>query len=173
MKGVAMTRIERRLPHAYGQRVSTTRRSILRILEEARIAVDKISISVLRVSVGVIFIWFGALKLAGASPVSELVAATVPFVPAGLFVPALGVVEVLLGIALLIGRRLELVAALLVLHLSGTFLVLVMEPSAAFANGNPMTLTMTGEFVVKNIVLIAAALVLATKCPTRAAEPPA
>lgn len=104
---------------------------------------------------------------------TELVAGTVPFVPAGLFVPTLGILEVLLGVALLIGRYLELVAAFLILHLSGTFLVLVVQPGEAFENGNPMMLTMTGEFVVKNVVLIAAGLVLATKCRPRTNEPAA
>jgi uncharacterized membrane protein YkgB len=111
---------------------------------------------------GVVFIWFGALKFSSASPVGELVAHTVPFLPAKLFVPALGGFEVLLGLGLLLGRQLEIVAGLMVLHLTGTFLVLVTQPSIAFQHGNPFMLTMTGEFVVKNVVLITAGIVLAT-----------
>ena len=133
--------------------------------------VSRASIPLLRVSLGVVFIWFGALKLTNATPVGELVANTVPFLPANVFVPALGIFEMLLGLGLLIGRRLEIVALLMVAHLSGTFLVLVTQPGVAFQHGNPLMLTMTGEFVVKNIVLITAGLVLATLRPQQQVSP--
>jgi putative oxidoreductase len=123
---------------------------------------SQFSLPLLRVALGVVYIWFGALKFTDSSPVGELVAKTVPFLPSHLFVPALGGFEVLVGIGLLIGRRLALVALLMVAHLAGTFLVLVTEPSAAFQHGDPLMLTMTGEFVVKNVVLITAGLVLIT-----------
>ncbi len=55
---------------------------------------------------------------------------------------------------------------ILVGHLCGTFLVLVMEPQLAFQKGNPLLLTTIGEFVVKNVVLISATLVLAAKLRT-------
>jgi uncharacterized membrane protein YkgB len=120
------------------------------------------SLPLLRVSLGVVFIWFGALKFTNSTPVAELIANTVPFLPARWFVPALGAFEVALGLALLIGRRLGIVALLMVAHLTGTLLVLVTQPQVAFKGGNPLMLTMTGEFVVKNLVLMAAGLVLAT-----------
>ena len=132
--------------------------------------VGRASIPLMRASLGVVFIWFGALKLTNASPVGELVAKTVPFLPSNVFVPALGIFEMLLGLGLLIGRRLEIIALLMVAHLSGTFLVLVTQPSVAFQHGNPLMLTMTGEFVVKNIVLISAGLVLATLRPQQQAS---
>jgi uncharacterized membrane protein YkgB len=47
------------------------------------------------------------------------------------------------------------------MHLAGTFLVFVTQPSAAFTDGNPLPVTVEGEFVTKNMVLIAAALVVA------------
>jgi uncharacterized membrane protein YkgB len=122
--------------------------------------VSQVSLPLLRVSLGVVFIWFGALKFSDATPVGALVAKTVPFLPAHWFVPALGAFEVILGIGLLIGRRLAIVALLMVGHLTGTFLVLITQPGEAFQHGNPLMLTMTGEFVVKNLVLITAGLVL-------------
>lgn len=128
------------------------------------------SLPLLRVSLGIVFMWFGALKLTNSTPVAELVAHTVPFLPAQWFVPALGVFEVLLGLALLIGRYLGLVILLMVGHLAGTFLVLVTQPTIAFQNGNPLLLTMTGEFVVKNVVLMTAGLVLATWSRQRRVE---
>ncbi len=132
---------------------------------EQRIAtlVRPYSLALLRVSMGVVFIWFGALKVAHATPVADLVAGAVPWVDPFWFVPVLGGVEVVLGLALITGRWLSVVCAVLVGHLTGTFLVLVMEPSLAFQHGNPLLLTTIGEFVVKNVVLISAALVLAAR----------
>ncbi|MCE6997216.1 DoxX family protein [Saccharothrix sp. S26] len=119
------------------------------------------AVPLLRVALGVVFVWFGALKVTGTSPVRELVAATVPFLPASWFVPAVGVFEVLAGMALIVAVGVPLVAALTALHLLGTFLVLVVQPAVAFRHGNPLLLSTTGEFVLKNLVLLAAALVVA------------
>ncbi|ONI84719.1 hypothetical protein ALI22I_29860 [Saccharothrix sp. ALI-22-I] len=115
----------------------------------------------LRIALGVVFVWFGVLKVAGTSPVHELIADTVPFLPASWFVPVVGVFEVLAGMALVVGVRVRLVAAVTALHLLGTFLVLLVQPGVAFRDGNPLLLSVTGEFVVKNLVLFAAALVVA------------
>jgi putative oxidoreductase len=130
---------------------------------------DRAAFPLLRASLGVVFIWFGALKFSAATPVGDLVANTLPFLPKALVVPALGGFEVLLGAGLLVGRYLGAVALLMMAHLTGTFLVLLVEPDVAFQNGNPFLLTMTGEFVVKNLVLITAGLVLATWSRTRQA----
>src|SRR5687768_16096709 len=75
------------------------------------------SLPLLRVSLGIVFMWFGALKLTNSTPVAQLVADTVPFLPAQWFVPTLGGFEVLLGLALLIGRYLGVVILLMVGHL--------------------------------------------------------
>ena len=132
---------------------------------EARAAavVRPFSLPLLRISLGVVFIWFGLLKVADATPVGDLVAGTVPWFDRSWFVPALGAVEAILGVALLVGRLLTAVCAVLAAHLAGTFLVLIMQPQLAFQHGNPLLLTTVGEFVVKNVVLISAALVLASK----------
>ena len=121
----------------------------------------------LRVSLGVVFVWFGALKVANMTPVGDLVAGTLPFLDPTWFVPFLGAVEGALGLALLVGRAITVVCVVLVAHLCGTFLVLVMQPELAFQNGNPLLLTTIGEFVMKNVVLISAALVLAARLRER------
>ncbi|MBB5960146.1 putative membrane protein YphA (DoxX/SURF4 family) [Saccharothrix tamanrassetensis] len=114
----------------------------------------------LRVSIGLVFVWFGLLKAIGESPVADLVHATVPFVSEGLLMPVLGVVEIVLGVALMIGhpRRLALIAV--AGHLAGTFLVFVNAPTLSWSDGNPLLLTANGEFVLKNVVLICAVLML-------------
>lgn len=121
------------------------------------------SIPVLRVSLAVVFVWFGALKIVGDSPVVELVASTVYWVDPVWFVPFLGVVEVLVGIGLLTRIGLRLVLLVLVAQLIGTFAVFVLLPDLAFQDGNPLRLTVEGEFIVKNLVLIAAAMVVGTR----------
>jgi uncharacterized membrane protein YphA (DoxX/SURF4 family) len=121
---------------------------------------ERAAVPALRISLGLVFVWFGVLKVLGRSPVADLIGATVPWVNPHLLVPALGWVEVVLGLALLAGRprRLALLAA--AVHLSGTFLTFVEAPSMVISGSNPLMLTANGEFVLKNLVLICAALIL-------------
>lgn len=115
----------------------------------------------LRITLAVIYVWFGALKLADVTPVAELVRNTVPVVdPPSWFVPALGDFEIVVGLWLLSGRRLRLLLPLLVAHLLGTFGVLVLQPGIAFQHGNPLELSVVGEFVVKNLILLTAGVVV-------------
>ena len=146
--------------------VALARRGLALVADLERRAVAvlrRVGLTLLRISLGVVFVWFGALKVANVTPVGDLVAGTLPFVDPAWFVPFLGGVEVALGLGLLLGRAITVVSAILVAHLCGTFLVLVMQPELAFQNGNPLLLTTIGEFVIKNVVLIASALVLAAR----------
>jgi putative oxidoreductase len=117
----------------------------------------------LRVTLAVTFLWFGALKITNDTPVGDFVARTVDWIPGvsgAWFVPFLGVVEVLLGAALLFGRGLRVALPLLFAHLTGTFLAMVTQPGVTFQGGNPLILTTEGEFVIKNLILLSAVLVL-------------
>jgi uncharacterized membrane protein YkgB len=121
----------------------------------------------LRISVAVVFIWFGALKIFDVTPVTELVANTVYWFDPDWVVPALGIVELAVGFGLLFKFALRSVLALFFLQMLGTFLVFVVQPDVAFVDGNPLLLTTEGEFVVKNLVLLSAGLVIgATVRPT-------
>jgi len=111
-------------------------------------------LGLLRVSLGVVFIWFGLLKVIGVTPVADLVVAVISWVPAALSVPMVGVFEVVLGVGLVVGYGLRFTLLLLWLHLAGTFMLLLIRPDLAFQNGNPLFLTADGEFVIKNLVLI-------------------
>jgi len=51
----------------------------------------------------------------------------------------------------------------LFVQLVGTFLVFVQLPNVAFQDGNPLKLTVEGEFIVKNVVLLAAAMVVGSQ----------
>jgi putative oxidoreductase len=126
----------------------------------------------LRGSLGVTFAWFGALKLADQPTLpASLIAAITPFLDPELSVPLVGAVEVALGVGLLVGRWLPVVLAGVALQLAGTFLVLVLRPDVAFVDGNLWLLSVEGEYVVKNLVLLAATAALAL--PTLGPRPEA
>ncbi len=120
---------------------------------------DRWSVPVLRAAVGVVFIWFGALKVLGVSPAADLVASTVYVVPPELFVPVLGVWEVVIGLCLLYRPLIRVGILLLALQLPGTFLPLVLLPDVVYV-AFPYGLTVEGQYIVKNLVIIGAALVI-------------
>ena len=122
-------------------------------------------IQLLRIALAVVFIWFGTLKIIGRSPVEALVAQTVYWADPAFFVPFLGVWEVVIGLGLLFPLALRLTLLLFWLQLAGTFLVLLVRPGIAFQQGHPLLLTMEGEFVIKNVVLITAGLVIGSTRP--------
>ncbi len=126
----------------------------------------------LRWGLAITFIWFGALKVFDVSPVSELVASTVYFIDPEWFVPTLGVLEILVGLGLLLRVWLRLVLGVMFLQLVGTFLVFFLLPDVAFQGGNPLLLTTEGEFVVKNTVLLGAAMVVGARLDASGEEIP-
>lgn len=115
----------------------------------------------LRLALGLVFLWFGVLKLLDASPVMELLRHTYSFLPLKPFAATLGVWEVLVGAGLLSGRALRWALLLMCLHMAGTFGAMLLSPALFFHRGNPLWLTVEGEFVIKNVVLVAAGLVIA------------
>jgi uncharacterized membrane protein YkgB len=120
----------------------------------------KYGIVSLRWTVGIVFIWFGALKLfPGMSPAEELVKNTVYFIDPGWFFPLLGVWEVLIGLFLLIRPLIRVAILLLFLQMPGTFLPLILLPEVCFT-AFPFGLTLEGQYIVKNLVIISAALVV-------------
>ena len=123
------------------------------------------AIPVLRVSLGIVFLWFGALKLiSGLSPAEELAARTIEQLSLGLVgpavsVPVLGAWEVLIGLGLLTGRFLRATLLLLALQMAGTFTPLLLFPEETFSQF-PIAPTLEGQYIIKNIVLIGAAMVV-------------
>ncbi len=118
------------------------------------------AIPLLRVSLGIVFVWFGALKVLDITPVTDLVANTVYWVDPDWFVPLLGWLEVLVGVGLILRRWVRLILPIFMAQMVGTFLVLVIQPDVSFTDGNIFKLTVEGEFVIKNLVLLSAGLVV-------------
>ena len=119
-------------------------------------------IRLLRLAVAVVYLWFGGLKLLGASPAGELVVRTVLWLKPSTALQFIGGWEVLIGIGLLFSHPLVLRVTLLLLWLqiAGTFQIFFLLPDAAFQGGNPLLPTLEGQYAIKNIVLITAGLVI-------------
>lgn len=139
------------------------RKKAERLDQRLRPLLARIGVPLLRISLGVVFLWFGLLKIFDVSPVSGLVANTIYWFDPDVVVPALGVFEVFVGACLVAGRLMRIALPLLVLQMAGTFMVLVLLPDVAFRDGNPFLLTVEGEFVVKNLVLLSSALVIGSR----------
>jgi uncharacterized membrane protein YkgB len=124
------------------------------------------SIPALRLSVGIVFVWFGALKVFDVTPVADLVARTIYWFEPSWVVPVLGAFEILVGIGLVFKIALRATLLLFAGQMVGTFLVLVLLPEVSFQGGNPLLLTVEGEFVVKNLVLLSAGMVVGATVST-------
>jgi putative oxidoreductase len=121
---------------------------------------ERYGITFLRFAVGIVFIWFGVLKLVGRSPVEDLVRDTVFWLPGDAALIVMGVWEVVVGVGLIIPVALRLILLLFWAQMFGTLLSFVFATDHVLQNNNPLLLTETGEFVVKNLVLISAGLVI-------------
>ncbi len=117
-------------------------------------------LAIMRIGLGIVFFWFGALKLfPGLSPAEELVRNTTYFVNPNWFIPVLALWEMAIGLGLMLGRFLRLTLLLLFLQMPGTALPLVVLPEAVWTQ-IPYGLTLEGQYIIKNLVLIGAGLVL-------------
>ncbi len=117
-------------------------------------------LAIMRIGLGIVFFWFGALKLfPGLSPAEELVRNTTYFVNPDWFIPVLALWEMAIGLGLMLGRFLRLTLLLLFLQMPGTALPLVVLPEAVWTQF-PYGLTLEGQYIIKNLVLIGAGLVL-------------
>lgn len=125
----------------------------------------RIGVPVLRIGLGVVFIWFGALKFfPGASPAEMLAARTVQTLTGGVIgpsvsLPILATWESLIGLGLLTGRFLRATLLLLAVQMLGTLTPLVLFPSETFTIF-PWAPTLEGQYIIKNVVLVGAAIVV-------------
>ncbi len=119
----------------------------------------------LRISIGLIFVWFGALKFfPGVSPAEDLAGGSIEILSFGLVQPAIGIPvlaawECLIGVGMFVRRYMRFTILLLYVQMAGTFSPVVIMPEIVFETA-PLALTMEGQYIVKNVVVIAAALVI-------------
>ncbi len=119
---------------------------------------DKL-ITLLRISLAIIFVWFGVLKIAGVSPATSLVAGIFPILAGQEGIFWIGIAEVVVGLIVFFNRFQGFANLVLALHLLTTLLLFFTAPGMMFEPKFPM-LSLEGEFVLKNISLVVAALVV-------------
>jgi len=136
--------------------------SLLSLDEKISSWMDRYSQPLMRISLALIFIWFGLLKPLGMSPEEELIKRTVYFFPPDIVLNVLGCWEVAIGIGLLYRPLLRLSLFLLLIELPGTFLPLIVLPDICFTS-IPFGLSLEGQYIVKNLFLIGAAFVIGSK----------
>ncbi len=117
--------------------------------------------AMLRYSLAVVYIWFGILKPFHLSPATALVVKTTTWIPIPprIFVPLLGWWEVAIGVGLLFRRTIRGALLLLFVQMPGTALPLVLLPRVCFTHF-PYAPTLEGQYIIKNLTLISAAIVV-------------
>jgi putative oxidoreductase len=126
------------------------------------------SIDLLRITVGLVFLGFGVLKFVpGLSPAEPLAAQTLDILTLGLMPERMGLIlvaslETAIGLLLVAGRGVRLALGLLVVELVGILSPIVLLPGEMF-RGSVVAPTLAGQYVLKDIVLVAAALVIAAR----------
>ncbi len=119
------------------------------------------SFAFLQYSVAIVFIWFGALKLIGQSPAAEILSQTYTWSPGEWLLPFVGIWEMTTGLLMVWKRSLKLALVMLFLLIPTLFLPLLFNSEAMFQSAS-WALTMEGQYIVKNIVLISAAIALSS-----------
>ena len=116
----------------------------------------------LSISMGLVFVWFGALKLVGLSPAEPLIRDTLDFLPntlVNLLILLLAVWEVTIGIGFLSGKAKRIVLMMLMLQMAGAMSPLILAPERLWETF-PLVWTLEGQYVFKDIILISAGLVI-------------
>jgi uncharacterized membrane protein YphA (DoxX/SURF4 family) len=128
-------------------------------------ALARLGVPAVRVALGIVFLWFGVLKLfPGLSPAEDLAARTIERLSLGAITPStslpiLAIWESLIGLGLLTGRFLRATLFLLAIQMLGTLTPLFLFPTETFTRF-PYAPTLEGQYIIKNVVLIAAAMVV-------------
>lgn len=119
----------------------------------------------LRVSIGIIYLWFGVLKFfSGVSPAEELAKQTIHMLTFRLIGPdvsllLLAIWETIVGILLIIGVYTTMTIRIVLVHMFCTFTPLFLLPDLSFTSA-PLSLTLVGQYIIKNIVIICALFVV-------------
>ena len=125
----------------------------------------RIGVPAVRIALGIVFLWFGVLKFfPNLSPAELLAARTIERLTLGavqpeISLPVLALWESVIGIGLILGRWLRGILFLLAVQMAGTFTPLVLFPDETWTVF-PIAPTLEGQYIIKNIVLIGAAMVV-------------
>lgn len=129
------------------------------------VPVNRSFLNLLRISIGIIYLWFGALKFFhGYSPAEDLAINTInkltlDMVPQPVNIILLAVWECAVGLLLIAGKGVRLALVFLFIHMACTFTPLLFFPSVSFKYA-PYGFTLVGQYIMKNIIIVCAALVI-------------
>lgn len=135
------------------------------MITTASVPVSRSSLTLLRISIGIIYLWFGALKFFhGYSPAEDLAINTINKLTFGLIAQPVNIIllavwECALGFLLITGKWLRAALIFLFVHMACTFTPLLFFPSVSFKYA-PYGFTLVGQYIMKNIIIICAALVI-------------
>jgi len=122
-----------------------------------------------RLSLFIVFFYFGFLKVIGLSPATPLVEAlfqkTISFLTFNFFIKFFGLFEMLIGLTFIIPRLERLAIFLLIIHMITTFLPLFLLPQITWQKF--LVPTLEGQYIIKNLVIIALALVIGAHLPKK------
>ena len=126
---------------------------------------EKYYLWISRLSIFIVYFWFGGLKLIGYSPAHELVGSllekTMPFLSIDLFILILGYFEVFIGILWLIPKVEKIVLSLTVVHIVATFGPLVFLPAIAWDSF--LIPTLVGQYILKTFLILSLGIVIYIK----------
>jgi uncharacterized membrane protein YkgB len=129
---------------------------------------DKHSIDFLSISIGIIYLWFGALKLfPNLSPAEELAGETLSTlvfhaIDQRILIIALALIEIFIGISLLFRKTYKIVIYLAFTHMLGTLLPIFIFPEISF-NKPPFGFSIIGQYIMKNLVIISGLIIVFSK----------
>jgi uncharacterized membrane protein YkgB len=121
-------------------------------MERLYTIMQRLAAPLLRISLGIILLWIGALKFADPTPVVGLLQASLPFLASNAFVYLVGVLEVVSALALFSNIGVRYVGLLILVLFAGTLTIFLIAPGVT---GFPF-LTLAGQFLLKDLVLFAA-----------------
>ncbi|MEN8139707.1 MAG: hypothetical protein ABFR97_00610 [Thermodesulfobacteriota bacterium] len=113
-----------------------------------------------RISLGLIFIWFGLLKPFGEKTTTSLLAHTIYFFPPEYILPLLGWWEVAIGVTLLVKKLIKYSVILQFIRIPGTILAFFVHPDICFVHF-PYVPSPEGQYLLKDIIILFAGIAIA------------
>ncbi|SDR93569.1 hypothetical protein SAMN05192545_0457 [Maribacter dokdonensis] len=126
---------------------------------------EKLKLNILRISIGLVYLFFGFIKfIPNLSPAEDLATNTIGILtfgilPSSLSLIVLAIVETLIGIFLIANWKPRIFISIAIVHILFTFTPLFLLPEEIFGKGE-LVFTLAGQYIVKNIIILSALLSL-------------
>ena len=120
---------------------------------------------ILAISIGLVYLWFGALKFfPSLSPAEDLAkntidSLTIGLIPSYVSIILLAIWETVIGICLVLNVFRNQIIILALVHMVFTFSPLFFFPDLSF-NSLPVGFSLVGQYIFKNLIIISALITL-------------